>query len=84
MGWSKPVLVHAENKVPDIVPVANITPDGDVRVSWTRYSFEVGNYISAEEIFVREENNKLQFNLEDSVNEIDISLLIESRIRYLT
>jgi len=44
-GWSRRQRIHAENEVPDIMPAASITQQGNVMVEWTQYSFDQGRYI---------------------------------------
>jgi len=76
-SWSRPERVHETNQVPDILPTANLTKDGDVQVSWSRYSFDQGRYIKQTKTFAATPNNKPAspaINLKDSVAQSDIKL----------
>ena len=50
-GWSKPLQIHPDNAVPDILPVAALNSEGDVEVEWTQYSFVQGKYLRTSRTF---------------------------------
>lgn len=45
-SWAAPVRVNSANQVPDIKPIANVDKDGNVEVTWGRYDFDVGDYVT--------------------------------------
>lgn len=72
--WSRPQLVHSANAVPDILPIAALTPEGHVRVSWTRYSFKQNSYTQDEKTFAKNVTQPNPAPLLDAVSEKDIKL----------
>ncbi|MEM7361212.1 MAG: hypothetical protein AAF431_19165 [Pseudomonadota bacterium] len=49
--WSKAEPIHDENEVPDITPTTDILENGDVRVTWTSYNMERGDYGLVERVY---------------------------------
>ena len=61
-GWSRRERIHPENKVPDILPVASITVQGNVLVEWTHYSFAQRSYLLTSKEFTVENSEKYNNN----------------------
>jgi len=64
--WSEATLAHPSNAVPDIQPVASISEDGDINLSWLTYSFTQSNYVKAQKVFSN------QFNASELIDIIDV------------
>lgn len=69
-GWTKPSLVHAENDVPDIGPVASLTDEGNVKVVWTHFSLAQGGYIQKD----------VEFEVDSAVEKKMVDLITEEEL----
>lgn len=50
-GWGRPQRTHDQNKVPDILPAAQLDAAGNVSLDWRSYSLADGAYVTLNRVF---------------------------------
>ncbi len=76
LGWSSPIKVNNNNKVPDIQPHAKLDKNGNVLISWRSYDFEVGDYLLKEIVFELDKSLKSSYKTDPVIPEQSLSNLV--------
>jgi len=74
-GWSSPVRIHAENKVPDVTPSAYLDAESNVVVEWNSYDYVVDDYITLSKIYEAEISGSDKVGELNQEPDLNLSLL---------